>query len=101
MTLRQAALVLAVLQVPSLRGAEDTRRDCYGDPLPQGVLRRLGTTRFRYSGSKIWAVAYSPDGKLLATAGNGYWLRDCIRLGAGTSSLGWPYGCDHPGLFAR
>jgi RNA polymerase sigma factor (sigma-70 family) len=47
---------------------EPVRRDQLGDQLPPGAVARLGTLRFRH-----WAplddVAYSPDGKQLATAG--------------------------------
>jgi RNA polymerase sigma factor (sigma-70 family) len=45
------------------------RVDALGDPLPEGALLRLGTTRFR-GPSSVEAIALSPDGKLLATAGS-------------------------------
>jgi WD40 repeat protein len=44
------------------------RQDIYGDPLPTGVTGRLGSARFRH-GASITAIAYSPDGKWLATGG--------------------------------
>src|SRR5438874_5342046 len=41
--------------------------DAYGDPLPDGALLRIGTTRLR-PGSPVKAMAFTPDGKKLVTA---------------------------------
>jgi RNA polymerase sigma factor (sigma-70 family) len=50
------------------RPAQGERADLQGDPLPPHARARLGSLRFRPGGS-MHALAYSPDGKILATAG--------------------------------
>jgi WD40 repeat protein/beta-lactamase regulating signal transducer with metallopeptidase domain len=49
--------------------------DLHGDPLPEGALARLGTTRWRH-GAEVSFVSFGPDGKTLVTAGRD----DTIRL---------------------
>ncbi len=70
--------LLAVVYTPALGlaapepGAAQVpppRFDLFGDPLPPGALARFGTTRLRHSGT-VNAVALSPDGKTLASAGD-------------------------------
>jgi WD40 repeat protein len=67
-------------------GKEPGRTDRYGDPLPKGAVMRLGTVRFCQPFP--WSLAFSPDGKVLASGGydNRIWLWD-PDTGKGLRSL--------------
>ncbi len=59
-------------KIPPKRAAseERSRVDASGDPLPPGAIARLGYMRLRHRGGvSFFSIAYSPDGKLLASGG--------------------------------
>jgi WD40 repeat protein len=63
------ALTALVVVAPARSEQSAVGRDALGDPLPPGALARLGTVRLRH-GDAVLAVTFSPDGKMVATAGH-------------------------------
>jgi RNA polymerase sigma factor (sigma-70 family) len=54
-------------------GEAPARSDRYGDPLPDGVLTRLGTMRLRHGNGAT--LAFAPDGKSVLTCGGDRTIR--------------------------
>src|ERR1043165_97542 len=51
---------------PKKQPAKAVKLDSLGDPVPEGAVARLGTTRFRHA-SPVMFVGYSGDGGVLVT----------------------------------
>src|SRR5262249_59579450 len=105
---RLAVLMLGVgaspATAPPERGSASTpgkpgRVDRYGDPLPPGVVARLGTLRLRHD-AEGQPVLLSPDGRLVVTVlpGEGgvhLWEADTgtkrhVLRGRGKEGTSWP-----------
>jgi hypothetical protein len=61
-------LSLLLLAIPCAAPGKEPAKDRYGDLLPEGAYRRLGTLRYR-GDPYLECVALSPDGRLLALGG--------------------------------
>jgi RNA polymerase sigma factor (sigma-70 family) len=53
---------------PKPEAEKPPRGDLHGDPLPEGAIARMGTTRFRHAHAA--ALAFTADGKSLLTCGD-------------------------------
>jgi RNA polymerase sigma factor (sigma-70 family) len=56
---------------PMNDGQARARVDQYGDPLPAGAVARLGSARLT-QGGPVAGLAFSPDGKIVASCGGDY-----------------------------
>src|SRR5260221_734368 len=63
--MRSVSPILIILLLLAPVAAAEPRVDAFGDPLPPGALARFGTARLHHA-SRIDALAFSPDGKVLA-----------------------------------
>lgn len=64
----------------SAPAAQARRSDRHGDALPDGAYQRLGSTQYR-NGAGILTIAYSPDGKRIASAGGTPWAAQGVSSG--------------------
>jgi WD40 repeat protein len=70
----------------ALNAADPPKVDSFGDPLPEGVFLRLGTTRLATQSNAVWL----PDGKTLVTAKDGMLLFWDVASGKLVRSLPVP-----------
>src|SRR5262245_18362 len=92
---RLTALALAaLLPAPPAPAAPPARTDALGDPLPDGALLRLGSVRLRH-GDGVCAVAFSADGRLLASVSRDHTVRVWEAAGGRQVHLFHEGDCDY------
>jgi RNA polymerase sigma factor (sigma-70 family) len=57
---------------PTKEGPKKVGTDLYGDPLPEGVIARLGTSKLRAIGARL---GFSPDGKTIISVTRGWQVK--------------------------
>src|SRR5437868_704292 len=67
--MRSAGPILVVIVLIGPASAEPPALDSFGDPLPDGAVLRVGTSRLHHA-SSIDALGFAPDGNTLAARSN-------------------------------
>jgi hypothetical protein len=86
-----ACLVLALACPSSPAGDARPAADRYGESLPAGAVARLGGRRLKHPNA-LFAVAFSPDGRILASANSAL---GCLRRRPPSRATA-PAGSDSP-----
>jgi WD40 repeat protein len=77
---QRASAEMGVAKAGPEPGGKRAAPAAFVEPLPEGATARLGSARFRFERDRIARIAYSPDGGLLAAAGQNDVLETVVAI---------------------